>query len=607
MVAGIAKQAKAVRAADRIQRDRTVAANDTTKEKKSGGRRYHRLGDLLIAAGLITQEQLDEGLRLQKGSGKRLGTVLQEHGFITESDLIEALQMQLGIEFIDLSKVNIPTELAQVVPKNIAKQYQVVPVRIIRDELYLAMSDPLNFYAIEEVRKAVRRRVVPMVAMSAAVERAIQVLYGNEGAAKAIEEMKREVATSGEDNLAALDTSFTANVVGEESANQAPAIRLVNAIIERAVTERASDIHLEPRENEFSVRMRIDGLLRDILTVPRELQTAVTSRLKVMSNMDITERRIPQDGRFNVRIRDKDVDLRVSTLPTVYGEKIVARILDKTSMKLERSAIGLTGDDIEKYLRLIKIKNGVILIVGPTGSGKSTTMYTMIGDLNRREVNLVTLEDPVEYNIDGVNQVQINEKTGMTFAGGLRSILRQDPDIIGIGEIRDGETAEIAMRSAITGHVVISTIHTSDAVGTIERLTDMGVEPYLVASALKGVFSQRLVRKICPNCKEAYEATEEEQDELGLKPKPGRIFYKGKGCPECFDTGYRGRTGVFEIFPLTIKVRRMIANHASREEIENVLTDPESGFVSLRENALKLVEEGVTTVEEVLRVVYEDI
>ena len=542
--------------------------------KKPAGKGYLRLGDLLISAGLINEEQLEEGLRLQKGSGKRLGTVLQENGIITETDLIEALQMQLGIEFIDLSKVNIPTELVQMVPKNIAKQYQVVPVRLNRDELYIAMSDPLNFYAIEEVRKAARRKIVPMVAMSAAVERAIQVLYGNEGAAKAIEEMKREAAASGE---------------------------------ERAVTERASDIHMEPRETEFSVRMRIDGLLRDILTVPRELQAAVTSRVKVMSGLDITERRVPQDGRFNVKVRDKDIDLRISTLPTVYGEKIVARLLDKSGRKLSRDSIGLTGDDLEKYLRLVKIKNGVILIVGPTGSGKSTTMYTMIGDMNTREVNLVTLEDPVEYNIDGVNQVQINEKVGMTFASGLRSILRQDPDIIAVGEIRDGETAEIAMRSAITGHVVLSTLHANDALGTVERLIDMGVEPYLVASALKGVFSQRLVRRICPNCRQAYEPSEEEQAELGLEYMPGRTFYRGTGCPECFDTGYRGRTAVFEIFPLSVQVRRLIAKGAGREAIEAMLKAPGSDFVSLRENAIRLVENGTTTSSELLRVIYEDI
>lgn len=585
-----------------------MAVIETSGGNGNGGsKRPKRLGDILIAAGLITEEQLEEALAKQKGSGKRLGTVLQDEGYITELEMIEALQMQLGIEFIDLNKINIPTELAQVVPANIAKQYQVVPVRIIRDELYLAMADPLNFYALEEVRKTTHKKIVPMIAMANSVDRAIQVLYGNEGAAKAIEEMKREAALSGDDDEANRDMAFSANLIGEDNANQAPAIRLVNSIIERAVAERASDIHLEPREEEFSVRMRIDGLLRDILTVPRELQSAVISRIKVMSNLDITERRVPQDGRFNVKVQGKDIDLRVSTLPTVYGEKIVARLLDKTAGNLDHSAIGLIGDDIEKYDKLIKIKNGVILIVGPTGSGKSTTMYAMINDLNKREVNLITLEDPVEYNVDGVNQVQINEKTGMTFAAGLRSILRQDPDIICVGEIRDGETAEIAMRSAITGHVVLSTIHTSDALGTIERLIDMGVEPYLVASALKGVFSQRLVRRICPDCKESYNPSEEEQIDLGLEYDPKRVFYRGKGCPKCFDTGYRGRTGVFEILPLTIKVRRMIAAGAGREAIEESLLDPKSGFTSLKDNAVHLVEQGVTTSEEVQRVIYEDI
>ena len=570
------------------------------------GKKHMRLGDLLVSAGLLTEEQLMKGLELQKGSGKRLGTVLQDEGMITELEMIEALQRQLGVEFIDLSKITIPTELAQVVPQNIAKQYQVVPVRLIRDELYLAMSDPLNFYAIEEVRRVVKKKVVPMIAMSDAIDRAIQVLYGNEGAAKAIEEMKREFAMT-DDEGNQRDNVFTTNFDDEEGANQAPAIRLVNSIIERAVAERASDIHIEPREEQLSIRMRIDGLLIDILTVPAELQSSVLARFKVMANMDIAERRIPQDGRFNIRVKDRDIDLRISTLPTIYGEKIVARLLDKTAGNLDRSAIGLREDDLDKYKQLIGIKNGVILIVGPTGSGKTTTMYSMINDLNKREVNLVTLEDPVEYNVDGVNQVQINEKTGMTFAKGLRAILRQDPDIISIGEIRDGETAEIAMRSAITGHVVLSTVHTSDALGTVERLIDMGVEPYLVASALKGVFSQRLVRRICPECKMQYAPSEEEQTELGLQYDPRRIFYKGKGCPRCFDTGYRGRTGVFEIFPLNIQVRRMIAAGKGREAIEKLITDPENGFVSLKESAIRLVEQGITTTDEVWRVVYEEL
>ena len=388
---------------------------------------YRRLGELLLAAGTITQEELDHGLALQKEQKGRLGEVLIKNGIITEDQLIEALQMQLGIEYIDLSKINIPTELAGIVPKNIAKQYQVVPVRIVKDEIYLAMSDPLNFYAIEEVRKAVRKRVVPMVAQAAQVERAIQVLYGNEGAAKAIEEMKREAAASGE-TTAAPTNAFVSNQLGDDSANSAPTIRLVNSIIERAITERASDVHLEPHESEMLVRMRVDGMMRDILTVPRDLQSSVISRLKIMSGLDIAERRIPQDGRFNVRIRDKDIDLRVSTLPTVFGEKIVARLLDKSGGNITKESIGLTGHDLELFDKLMRCRSGVLLIVGPTGSGKSTTMYAMMGELNRREVNLVTLEDPVEYHVDGVNQVQINEKQGLTFASGLRSILRQDPD-----------------------------------------------------------------------------------------------------------------------------------------------------------------------------------
>lgn len=566
---------------------------------------YRRLGELLIAAGTITEEELNRGLALQKGTKDRLGTVLIKNGIITEDDLIEALQMQLGIEFIDLTKVNIPIEMAQAVPKNIAKQYQVVPVKIVKGELYLAMSDPLNFYAIEEVRKAVRKKVVPMVATLSAVEHAIQVLYGNEGAAKAIEEMKREAATGNEAAVQA-DSSFVANQLGEESANSAPTIRLVNSIIERAITERASDIHLEPHETELRVRMRIDGMMRDILTVPRNLQGSVISRLKIMSGMDIAERRIPQDGRFNVVIKNKNIDLRISTLPTVYGEKIVARLLDKSSGTLSKEAIGLEGADLEKYEKMIHCRSGVILLVGPTGSGKSTTMYTMIDELNTREVNLVTLEDPVEYNIDGVNQVQINEKTGMTFANGLRAILRQDPDIIAVGEIRDGETAEIAMRAAITGHVVLSTVHTNDAVGTVDRLKDIGVEPYLISSALRGVISQRLVRRICPKCRKPYTPTAEELDTLGLKAADGLVFYKGEGCPNCFDTGYRGRIAVFEMLPITRKVRTMIADGSSRAQIEEELKSPEAGFVSLRENALRLVKEGITTSSEITRVINEE-
>lgn len=562
---------------------------------------YKRLGDLLIAAGTITPEELDMGLQRQKETKERLGAALISAGIITEAELIEALRLQLGIEYIDLSKTTIPISLAQVVPKNIAKQFQVVPVRMERDELYLAMSDPMNFYAIEEVKKAVRKKIVPMIATTEGVEHAILVLYGNEGAARAIEAMKREAPTE-EDN--GEEAQFTGNILND-NINDAPTIRLVNSIIERAILERASDIHIEPKEKELQVRMRIDGVLRKILTIPKNLQNSVISRLKIMSGMDIAERRVPQDGRFNVKNKKREFDLRVNSLPTVYGEKIVARLLDKRAGYLTPDSIGLMGDNLKKYQRAIHCTSGVILIAGPTGSGKSSTMNTMISQLNTEEVNVVTLEDPVEYNIDGVNQVQINEKTGMDFANGLRAILRQDPDIIAVGEIRDGETAQISMRAAITGHVVLSTIHTNDAVGTIERLEDIGVEPYLIATALRAVISQRLVRRICPKCKKSYEATAEEVRRLGLSTEHKHIFYRGEGCADCFNTGYRGRIGVFEILEITPEIRPLISRQAGRPAIEQELASANSEFKTLRENAIQLVEEGITTAEEVQRVIYE--
>lgn len=556
---------------------------------------YKRLGDLLLSVGLISQGDLERALELQKTTKKRLGKVLTEYGIISERQLIEALELQLGVEFIDLSKTIISPEMAQVLPKSIAKRHNVVPVKIVKDELFLAMSDPLNFVAAEEVKNVTRKRVVPMIATEDAVDRAILTLYGNEGAARAIEEMKRE-ASGGESEAGVYTTT-----VGGDDAQAAPTIRLVNSIIERAATERASDIHLEPREGEMVVRMRVDGVLRNVLTVPRNLQGSVLSRLKVMGGMNTAERKIPQDGRANVRAKQSDIDLRISTLPTIYGEKMVIRLLDKSAQILSREGIGLEGAQLERYARLLRSTSGVILIAGPTGSGKSSTMYTMVRELNTEQVNLVTLEDPVEYNIDGVNQCQINEKTGMTFASGLRSILRQDPDIISVGEIRDGETAEIAMRAAITGHLVLSTIHTSDAVATLDRLFDIGVEPYLTASALKGVVAQRLVRRVCPHCKREYEPTDGELELLGMERTPGMKFYRGDGCPMCFHTGYRGRTGVFEILLIGHDVRRLITAQAGREAI--LAAARADGFATLAEHCRALVREGATTAEEAARTI----
>lgn len=568
----------------------------TTVKKGALPVAYMRLGDLLISAGVIRPEQLNEALAIQKKTRERLGDVLINNGIITEQQLIEALQMQLGVDFVDLTAVSIPLELARFVPRSIAKKYCVVPVKLQKDELYVAMSDPLNFEAQEEIKSASHKQVVPMIATRRAVEQAIATLYGNEGTARAIEEMKREAGSNQADIVPVQMSKAVDN-----GAAEAPTIRFVNSVIERAITERASDIHLEPQEGEMVVRMRIDGVLRRIFTVPANLQATVIARLKIMGGMNIAERKIPQDGRAMVTAKDKEIDLRISSIPTIYGEKIVLRLLDKSSGHINRKTIGLEGEDEKKYDRLLKNSSGVILIVGPTGSGKSTTMCAMIQELCNEQTNIMTLEDPVEYNIPGANQCQINEKTGMTFAAGLRSILRQDPDVISVGEIRDGETASIAVRAAITGHLVISTLHTNDAVSTISRLVDIGVEPYMISSALRGVVSQRLVRKICPQCRKAYTPTEEEKRMVGIAENEDVTFYKGEGCQECGRTGYRGRRGVFEILTLDAALRREVANNASSEELTK--TALENGFVTMKDNCRRLVLEGVTTVAEAAKAI----
>ena len=556
---------------------------------------YMRLGDLLLSSGVISHEQLERALELQKESKERLGDVLVQSGIITEQQLIEALKIQLGVEFVDLTAVSIPVELAKYVPRTLAKKYCVVPVKLVRDTLYLAMSDPLDFIAQEEVKAASRKRVIPMIATHRATEQAISRLYGSEGTARVIEEMKRE-AGAGEDIIPAQMARDTADPEAS-----APTIRFVNSLIERAFTERASDIHLEPQEGEMVVRMRIDGLLRRVLTVPAELQSTVISRLKIMGGMDIAERKVPQDGHAMLRVKGSEIDLRISSMPTVYGEKIVLRLLNKTSQLLSRDAIGLEGDDLESYQALLRNTGGVILLVGPTGSGKSTTMCVMLRDLAREEVNIVTLEDPVEYYIPGVSQCQINEKTGMTFAGGLRAILRQDPDIISVGEIRDGETASIAMRAAITGHLVLSTLHTNDAPSAVDRLRDVGVEPWLISGALRGVVSQRLVRRICPHCKRAYHPASDELALLGLDDAPDLVFYKGTGCPDCHHTGYTGRRAVFEILMIDAPLRRLITAGASADELADEAR--RHGFTTMRERCRDLVLRGETTAEEAARTI----
>lgn len=567
-----------------------------------------RIGDMLIERGLITENELKFALDMQKQTREKLGEVLIKNNIVTPEDMAKTLAVQLEVDYVDLAKISIPSDLAEVVHKNTAKKNHLVPVQKQGGTLFVAMDDPLNYYALDEVRKATNLKIVPLISTHVGVDRAINVLYGNEGAKKAIADFKKEYKDESVEKEGATTNTFDFTIASNMftgDSEGAPVIRLVNSIIERAVAERASDIHFEPRENDMDVRMRIDGIMREVLKVPGDITVAVLARVKTMSGMDVAERRIPQDGRFSVSVSGKNIDMRVSTLPIAWGEKIVCRLLDKSNTNIDKEMLGLRPDDMEKYEKLIHYKNGVMLLVGPTGSGKTTTMYAMLNELNTRDVNLVTLEDPIEYNLDGLNQVQINTKTNMTFANGLRAILRQDPDIVSVGEIRDGETAEICMRAALTGRFVMSTIHTNDAVGAIDRLEDIGVEPYLVSATLRGVISQRLVRRICPYCAEEYSPTPDDEERLGIKIEPGTKFKAGKGCQHCFNTGYSGRIAVFEIMMVTPKIRELIYQHAGRGAIEEELRKPENNFVSLKEAATKLVFEGVTTVYEVMRITNE--
>lgn len=547
---------------------------------------------MLMSQGYITEEQLAEALVRQKANGKRLGQELIDDGYITEDQLIDTLRVQLGIDYIDLSKTDIEPSMSKYVPKALAKKEVIVPVRVSRDTLFLAMADPLNFVALEEAHDTSKKKIVPMISTRAAIDHAINVLYGNEGAAEAMAQMRAEAGFT-QDEIKTADET-------EENAD-APTIRLVNSIIERAVNEKASDIHVEPTEDEMIIRMRIDGRLHKVLTVPKDLRDAVVSRLKVMGRMNIVEKRVPQDGRAMIRLKNHEIDLRLSTLPTIYGEKVVVRLLGTEGQMLTRKGIGIPESENKKLDKLLANTSGVIMIVGPTGSGKSSTMYALMQELLSESTNLITLEDPVEYHIAGATQVQINEKVGLTFASGLRSILRQDPDIICVGEIRDGETAEIAMRAAMTGHLVITTIHTEDAVSAIDRLKDMGVAPYLISAGLRGIISQRLLRRVCTHCKEEYTPDEGKIELSKIRNYPGRKFYHGRGCDYCYGSGYRGRIGVFEVLTMNDGLRHCITSGGDKQEFTRLAE--QTDYVPMLRNADDLVEQGITTVEEIIRTI----
>ena len=563
---------------------------------------YQRIGEMLLARGLITEAELARALKEKEHSTKRVGEILIAQGAVEEDAFLVVLGDQLGVQVVDLAAYPPAPGAMQLIDQTLAKKYGVVPLGTQDDTLYVAMTDPLNFFAVEDIKRQTGLKVVTMLSSHRNIDQTLAKLYGNADADQALQEISQR-AGEGPVQMESNVVAGVNRITDDPSA--APTVRLVNSILERAITERASDVHFEPRESGMVVRLRIDGALHTLFHIPMQAMNSVISRLKIMGNMDIAERKIRQDGRANIQLRERSVDLRISTLPTVYGEKMVIRLLDKAAANLGRQGIGLTGTSLERYEALLRNSSGVLLISGPTGSGKSSTMYTMIQDLNTEDVNMVTLEDPVEFNTEGINQCQINEKTGMTFANGLRAILRQDPDIIVVGEIRDGETASIAMRAAITGHLVLSTIHTNDTIATVDRLLDMEVEPFLISTALKGVIAQRLVRRICPRCKEHYSPTKEECELVGIPYRPDLLFYRGRGCRECFNSGYRGRAAVFEILLVDNAIRKLVSVKADREEYLRTLTG--STFLSLSDYSRNMILDGVTTAQEAVRTIYSTV
>ena len=543
-----------------------------------------RLGDLLIDSGIISEAQLAFALE-EKMPDEKLGDTLLREGYITEQQLIEVLEFQLGIPHINIYQYPIEQEIIQLVPKEMAKRYQVMPIRTDDNQLFIAMADPMDYFAIEELRMATGYQIVPAIATKDALQRTIAKYYDFQ---ESLDEAMGDLVPE--------ETVEEAGITDEDS----PVVRLVNQIISNAVTQRASDIHFDPHEVEFKIRYRIDGMLMTERSLPKHMQNVIIARLKIMANLNITENRIPQDGRIKMTINFKPIDIRISTLPSLYGEKIVMRILDLSNALDRLDKIGFTKSNAQTFKQMISKPNGIVLMTGPTGSGKSSTLYAALHQLNDETVNIITIEDPVEYQLAGVNQVQVNEAVGMTFATGLRSILRQDPDIVMIGEIRDYETAQIAIRASLTGHLVLSTLHTNSAVAALTRLTDMGIEPFLIASSLTGVVAQRLVRRVCRDCMEQMEPTERERELFSQANLQKTTVKRGRGCASCNNTGYRGRIAIHEVLPIDDEIRTLIMKSASANEIRSYVK--EQGMLFLLDDGLQKVVQGLTTTEEVLRV-----
>jgi type IV pilus assembly protein PilB len=546
-----------------------------------------RLGDILVDAGKITLDELMNALDSQKLMGKKLGELLIESGVVTENDIIDAMQEQTGIQRVDLANIRCDKMAIKIVSQKLCKKYILAPFGFENNRIKVALADPLNIFAIDDVSISTSLEVVPYIATTDEILSFIEVNYSSEQVSMAAEELLKETQgyKSMEDDLEEMD-----------NVKNAPVVKMIDQLFRNAIEMRTSDIHIEPFEHEVRIRYRIDGELQVINRLSRESLAPLVTRIKILASLNIAERRVPQDGKIITKVGDEDVDLRVSILPVVNGEKVVIRILDRKSYKVGKEKLGLNESNLCKLENMIANPNGIVLVTGPTGSGKSTTLYTVLNELNVGEVNIITIEDPVEYTLNGINQVNVNVKAGMTFANGLRSVLRQDPDIVMIGEIRDEETAQIAIKAAITGHLVLSTLHTNDAPSSITRIIDMGVEPYLAATSIVGVIAQRLVRKICPNCKEAYEATPYEKRVLEWPEGESLTLYRGKGCGHCNNNGYRGRVGVYEIMEILRAHREAISEGVSLDKLTDIAI--KAGMTTLKEECTEYVLSGVTTVKE---------
>ena len=556
-----------------------------------------RIGDLLLSQGMITQQQLDTALSEQKIRKTKLGETLIALGYVSQKDFSDVLSRQLGVESVDLRKEGLQDAAIRLVPEDIMKKYELVPFAIDENNsniLKIAMSDPMYLPAIDDVSLITGMEVVPYFAPTAQIAMQIDRMFGKKQAMEAAAQYQLEHA----DELREEEESASSAEV-----DNAPIVKIVRTMLEQAIRQGASDIHIEPLERNLRIRYRIDGALREVMDYNTTLLPAMVARVKIMSGLDISEKRKPQDGRLTLQVDNREYDVRVSVLPTVFVEKTVMRLTAKDGLSREKKYLGLTPEDEERLDGILKNPHGIILVTGPTGSGKSTTCYTVLSELNREEVNIITVEDPVEANVDGVNQVQVNVKADLTFANALRSILRQDPDIIMIGEIRDGETAGIAVKASITGHLVISTLHTNSTAASITRLIDMGVEPYLIGDSVVGIIAQRLVRKLCPKCRKAREATDQEKKLLMVPASMPQTVYEPVGCEDCGGIGYRGRTAIYEIMPVTAKLRNRIHDKVTADELQEIAVS--EGMSTLRMAAAKKVKEGITSCAEMIKVAYD--